>query len=85
MNVRVWHENAEIADQRAFDVEVALKNRGFRAETARISAVISILADMPVTIRSRERSGVFAQTVRISPLTGISRGEARTTSGTGPL
>ena len=85
MTVRVWDEAPAIADRRAFDVEVALKDRGFGAEKARISAVTSILADIRATIRSRERCRRCSlRAVRMSPVTGISRGEVTTASGTGP-
>ena len=75
MNVHVWHEDEEIAKQRALDVELMLKDLGFSAEIATISAVLAPLADIPGNDpQPREVPALFAQITRISPVTGTSRG-----------
>lgn len=85
MNVHVWDEDPERVEEKALRVETELKNRGFRAEKARISAVLALLQDMPgADPAPREVPALFEQLVRVSPVTGVSRGEPMDDKWDGP-
>jgi type IV secretion system protein VirB4 len=85
MTVHVWDTDPRVAEENAFRVEVELKNRGFRAERAEISAITALLADVPGNDpQPREVPALFSQIARISPLAGSSRGEATDGKWGGP-
>ena len=85
LNVRVWNNDPRVAEERAQKVELELKKRSFRAETASINAVGSMLSDVPGNDASpREVPALFAQIVRLSPLTGASRGSDKDSHWQGP-